>query len=214
MKVFRLPETVRGIVFDMDGSLYSNPAYLKWQESSQVARLADRLGIEVPEAAGMLGAAREARRAAGLPATSMANIFKGFGIEMADIIRWREEDIRPSEWLVPDSGLEIARKELSRHHRLSLLTNNPRKVGVASLDVLGIAAHFSTVVGLDDTGESKPSVMPFRRVCGDMGLDPRLCISIGDRKDVDIEPALAVGMGGVLVAGVEEIYGLPEFFRD
>lgn len=214
MKVFRLPKTVRGIVLDMDGTLYSNPAYLKWQESSQVARLADRLGIEVPEAAGMLGAAREARRTAGLPATSMANIFKGFGIEMADIVRWREEDIRPEDWLVPDPELDIALKELSRHHRLSLLTNNPRKVGAASLEVLGVAAHFSAVVGLDDTGESKPSVTPFRRVCGDMGLDPRHCISIGDRNDVDIEPALSIGMGGILVEGVEEVYGLPDFFQD
>ncbi len=212
MKIFRLPETVQGIVFDMDGTLYSNPAYLKWQESSQVARLAEWLGIGAEEAANMMRALREARRAAGLPATSMANLFKGFGIGMADIIRWREDDFRPADWLFPDPELDTALKELSLHHRLSLLTNNPRKVGLASLEALGVARHFTTVIGLDDTGQSKPSSMPFRKACEALGLDPRSCVSIGDRNDVDIEPALAIGMGGILVAGVEEVYRLPEFF--
>lgn len=210
MKVFCLPEAVRGIVFDMDGTLYSNPAYLKWQESSQVARLADRLGIDVAEAAEMMRAAREARRAAGLPATSMGNLFKGFGIGIADIVRWREEDLRPAEWLLPDPTLDHALSELSRKYRLSLLTNNPKKVGVASLQVLGVVRHFMTVVGLDDSGESKPSCTPFLRVCESMGLEPRECVSIGDRMDVDIEPALAIGMGAILVSGVEEVYSLPE----
>jgi phosphoglycolate phosphatase/putative hydrolase of the HAD superfamily len=196
----------------MDGTLYSNPAYLKWQESSQVARLAERLGIDVAEAVEMMRAAREARRAAGLPATSMGNLFKGFGIGLADIVSWREEDFRPAEWLLPDQNLNQALSILSRKYRLSLLTNNPKKIGIASLEVLGIASHFKTVIGLDDTGESKPSHRPFERVCESMGLKPQECVSIGDRTDVDIEPALAIGMGAILVSGVEEVYSLPAFF--
>ncbi|MFZ4617547.1 MAG: HAD hydrolase-like protein [Rectinemataceae bacterium] len=45
-----------------------------------------------------------------------------------------------------------------------------------------------------------------------LGLDASSCISIGDRMDVDIEPALALGAGGILVEGVLEVYKLADFF--
>lgn len=213
MRVFNIPEPVRGIVFDLDGTLYHNPEYLAWQESSQVARLADRLGIDAAQAALKLRAAREARRASGLRSTSMANLFRGFGIEMAEIVRWREEDFIPSRWLSPDPYLDKALAELAHDYRLALLTNNPRKVGAASLEALGVTARFETVVGLDDSGESKPSRVPFFRVCESLGLPPQACVSVGDREDVDISPACAIGMGAILVSGIAEVYNLPELFR-
>jgi phosphoglycolate phosphatase/putative hydrolase of the HAD superfamily len=36
------------------------------------------------------------------------------------------------------------------------------------------------------------------------------CIAIGDRYDIDIALPLELGMGGILVDGVEEVYKLPE----
>lgn len=213
MKVFSLPEHVLGIVFDMDGTLYSHPAYLAFQESSQVARLADRLGIDAVQAAQKMRAAREARRASGLPATSMANLFLEFGIEMSEIIRWREEDFIPARWLKPNSTLDRALGELSRSFSLALLTNNPRKVAVLSLEAMGVSAHFKAIVGLDDTGESKPSSLPFLKACESLGLPPQACVSVGDREDVDIRPARALGIGGILVAGLEEVYALSEFLK-
>jgi phosphoglycolate phosphatase/putative hydrolase of the HAD superfamily len=194
----------------MDGTLYANPAYMRYQETSQVARLARRLGLPESGAAALLAEAREARSVAGLPATSLARHFLALGVDMPTIIRWREEEIRPAEWLSPDPRLDEALSLLAPRFRLLLLTNNPGSVGAASLAALGVAPRFEAVVGLDDTGESKPSPEPFRAACGALGLPPEACISIGDREDVDIGPALALGMGGILVDGVEDVYRLPE----
>jgi phosphoglycolate phosphatase/putative hydrolase of the HAD superfamily len=36
---------------------------------------------------------------------------------------------------------------------------------------------------------------------------------VGDRYDVDIAPALELGMGGILVEGVEEVYSLKGFLN-
>jgi len=209
--VSRFPRETQALVFDMDGTLYTDQEYFRYQEDSQVARLALRLGISAAAAASMLEEAREARRQAGLPKTSMARLFLGLGIDMATIVRWREEEIRPAEWLRADPLLDSTLALLARHYRLALLTNNPKKVGIESLEALGIRARFEVVIGLDDTFESKPSRAPFLKVCGALGLSPSRCVSIGDREDVDIEPALAIGMGAVLIDGVEDVYGLPEF---
>jgi len=203
---------VKALVFDMDGTLYENYDYYRFQESSQVQRLAGFLGIGSDEAAERLGAARSARRAASLPPTSMANHFLSLGAPMPSIISWRVEALIPGEWLRPDPRLDSVLAILSRRFRLVLLTNNPRSVGQASLEALGIARHFETTVGLDDTEKSKPFPEPFLAACRSLGLPFGSCVSIGDRKDVDIEPALALGMGGILVSGVSEVYELPAFF--
>lgn len=203
---------VTALVFDMDGTLYENLDYYRFQESSQVERLAGFLGISPSEAAERLGAAREARRAAALPATSMANHFLTLGVDMPSIIRWREEALDPRQWLTADSRLDAALALLARRFRLALLTNNPRSVGRASLQALGVAARFEQVIGLDDTGKSKPSAEPFIAACRGLGLPFSSCVSIGDRQDVDIEPALALGMGGILVRGARDVYELPAFF--
>jgi phosphoglycolate phosphatase/putative hydrolase of the HAD superfamily len=210
--VRNLPGEIAGLVFDMDGTLYTHEAYFRYQETSQIARLARRLGVSEGEAGALVDAAREARGAAGLPKTSLARHFLALGVDMATVIAWREEEIRPAEWLKADPKLDQALGLLATRYRLVLLTNNPKKVGAESLTALGIASRFEAVVGLDDTFESKPAPEPFLAACGALGLPPSSCVSIGDRMDVDIEPALALGMGGILVQGVDEVYELPGFF--
>jgi FMN phosphatase YigB (HAD superfamily) len=212
VKLLGLPPLVLALVFDLDGTLYTNRDYAKFQESSQVARLARRLGLSQMEAQAALDGAREARRAQGLPKTSMARYFLGFGVDMATIIGWREEEIHPADWLAPDARLDATLALLGKRFRLALLTNNPRRIGVENLDALGVAGRFELVVGLDDSFESKPAKEPFLTVCARLGLDPSSCVSIGDREDVDLATALDLGMGAVLVEGVEDVYRLPELF--
>jgi len=209
LKIARIPDPLEVLVFDMDGTLYTNAAYGRQQEDSQVSRLARHLSISNGEAAAMLGRARDERREQGLSGTSMANLFLSFGVDMATIVRWRQEEIVPSRWLSADRELDAALGILSGRYRLALLTNNPRSVGEASLAALGIASRFEVVVGLDDSLESKPQPGPFLKVCECLGESPARCLSIGDREAVDILPALELGMGAILVSGVRDVYRLP-----
>ena len=213
MKVLRLPEKILALIFDLDGTLYTNSLYGRFQESSQVARLAHHLGKSEAEAQALLDAAREARRARGLPGTSMANHFLRLGASMETIIRWREEAILPKDWLVPDPRLDSVLALLGSRFRLAILTNNPRSVGRANLEALGVADRFELVVGLDDSFESKPSEAPFVAVCSRLGLRPESCVSIGDREEVDLSTPLTLGMGAVLVDGVEDVYRLPDILK-
>jgi phosphoglycolate phosphatase/putative hydrolase of the HAD superfamily len=72
-----------------------------------------------------------------------------------------------------------------------------------------VARHFSALVGLDDTGRSKPEPEPYRLAAERLGAACETCLSIGDRYDVDLAPALSLGMGALLVDGVEDVYLLP-----
>ena len=219
MRVFRLPPRALALLFDLDNTLYRNPGYAAFQEDSQVARLAAWAGETVADSRKRLAGARAARTAAGLPKTSMATLFMELGVDMASIVRWREEEVRPGEWLAPDPDLAAAIGLLSSPaphgagFRLALLTNNPRSVGLASLKALGLEGLFELVVGLDDTGCSKPRHEPFLKACAGLGLPPEACISVGDREDVDIAPALALGMGAILVDGPEDILHLSQIVR-
>ena len=41
-----------------------------------------------------------------------------------------------------------------------------------------------------------------------LGLEAKDCVSVGDRFNIDVELPLKMGMGGVLVEGVEDVYNL------
>jgi phosphoglycolate phosphatase/putative hydrolase of the HAD superfamily len=43
-----------------------------------------------------------------------------------------------------------------------------------------------------------------------LGVPAGECIALGDRYDFDIAPPLELGMGGILVDGVEDVYHLAE----
>ena len=210
MKVLGLPKRILALIFDMDGTLYTHREYVQFQESSQVTRLAWHLNIGEAEAHAALNRAREARRVQGLPRTSMANLFLSFGIDMSTIVRWREEELHPDDWLQSDPMLDITLAALQKRFRLALLTNNPRKVGEESLEALGVRSRFEFVIGLDDSFASKPAREPFIMVCSRLGLEPTICVSIGDREDVDLATALDLGMGAILVDGVQDLHNLPE----
>jgi len=47
------------------------------------------------------------------------------------------------------------------------------------------------------------------RLCG---VSQEKCVSVGDRFDIDIALPLELGMGGILVDGVEDVYKLPGLY--
>ncbi len=209
MRLLSLPASPRALIFDLDSTLYSRPAYAAFQEEVLVERLARERGESKSETAALIARMREERKAAGLGRTSMGRLFAELGCDIATSVRWRGELIEPADWLEADPALGEALDALSSRFALALLTNNPREVGEKSLAALGVRERFAVVVGLDDTMVSKPAPEPFLKAAALLGVEPSACVSIGDREDVDLAPALELGMGAILVEGVEEVYGLP-----
>lgn len=210
MRIVALPRSPKALLLDFDSTLYTNPAYASFQTDVLVERLARERGEDLASTKAVLDTLKAKMRAEGAAATSLGNLFLELGISIETSVAWREALIDPFDWLYPDPALGIALDRLGAAFALALVTNNPVSVGRRGLAALGIDSRIGCVVGLDSTGRSKPDPAPYALAASMLGVEAGDCVSVGDRHDVDIAPALALGMGAILVDGVEDVIRLPE----
>jgi phosphoglycolate phosphatase/putative hydrolase of the HAD superfamily len=212
MKVYQLPRTIEALLFDIDGTLYTDKAYADFQVDILVDELARRRGEPREVTAAAIEKARQEPAAdTGTKRSSLGNAMAALGIDIAASVEWRTRLIDPRRFLDADPRLRAALERL-RPMRLVAVTNNPRAVGQATLEALGVADLFIRAVGLDDTMKSKPAPEPYLLAAQAAGTAPAACVSIGDRYDVDLAVPLGLGMGAILVSGVEDVYNLPDIF--
>ncbi|ERF60587.1 haloacid dehalogenase-like hydrolase [Treponema socranskii subsp. socranskii VPI DR56BR1116 = ATCC 35536] len=210
MKICRLPEKIKTIIFDIDSTLYTNGAYVSHQSEVQLRRFAKVRGISEREARTMFDDYRsEWSKTHGGQKISESNTFAALGIPIETCVAWRNELIEPADFLSRDERLLEALQTLKRSYALVCVTNNPVSVGRKTLCALGVEDCIASVIGLDTFGKSKPAREPFEKAAEETGAEIAECLSVGDRYDIDIVLPLAMGMGGIIVDGVSDVYELP-----
>ena len=213
MKVFGLHDAYSNaaIFFDIDSTLYTNDEYAHSQIDLPVMRLAqlrgktyEQMNAEIAEYRKRWADSHDGQ------AVSLGNIFLTFGISIEESVRWREELCQPEKFLVEDKQLRAVLQRLASSFKFAVVTNNPVSVAVRTLSVLGVNDILRKIVGLDTCGVSKPNKVLLLKAAQLCGASPEQCISVGDRYDIDIALPLELGMGGILVDGVEDVYKLPD----
>ena len=211
MKTYNLPNTPKALIFDIDSTLYTNAAYAFEQVDCQVRQFAKDRGITADEARRMVADYRKQYAAANNgKKISLGNTLLAFGIPIAQSVEWRKTLMEPADFLTRDERLIQTLRELSKSFKLICVTNNPVFTARKTLDAIGISEFFPQIVGLDTCLKSKPALEPFEEACRILQVTPKECIAIGDRYDMDIALPLQMGMGGILVTGVEEVYKITE----
>ncbi len=209
-RFYNVPSDIKAIIFDIDSTLYTNAAYAFEQVDCQVRRFASIRGITNEEARKMVADYRKKYAAEnGGKKVSLSNTLRSFGVSIEQSVQWRRELIEPADFLGPDKKLQEALAALSARCKLLCVTNNPILPAQKTLDALGVADLIEVLVGLDTCNLSKPAKEPFERAANEAGVPFGKIVSVGDRYDLDLAPALELGMGGVLVRGVEDVYKLP-----
>ncbi|MDR3114315.1 MAG: HAD family hydrolase [Treponema sp.] len=209
MKLYNIPEHPEALLFDMDGTLYTNPAYMQFQNRSLIERLARRRGSSLEAMQGAIAAYQEQwAQTQGGQGLSLSTTLVHFGISLKESMRWREELYEPGVYLKADPKLGETLKRLGAVYALALVTNNPVLVARKTLAALGVGECFQGIVGLDTCLVSKPHTAPFLKAAALCRVSPSACVSVGDRYAMDIAPPLTLGMGGILVDGVEDVYHL------
>ncbi len=213
MKTYNLPANPKTLIFDIDSTLYTNAAYAFEQIDCQVRQFARDRGITADEARKMVADYRAQFAAANNgKKISLGNILLAFGIPIEQSVEWRKTLMEPADFLKRDERLIQTLSALQQHFNLICVTNNPVFTARKTLDAIGISEFFPEIVGLDTCLKSKPAVEPFMKACEFTNSTPQQCIAIGDRYDMDIALPLEMGMGGILVSGVEEVYDFTDIF--
>lgn len=213
MKVYALPLRLECIIFDIDSTLYTNAEYAREQVDVQIRHFADLRGMSHGEARSRIAEIRDAHEREHGKKISLGNAMTSFGIPIKESVRWRETLIDPALYLGRDERLRETLTELGKSYALRAVTNNPVSTALKTLAALGVEDLFPHLVGLDTTGFSKPHERPFRIAFESAHCAAENCLAVGDRYDIDIALPLEMGMGGILVDGVEDVYSLPALLK-
>ena len=209
MEIYRLPHKLEAIIFDIDSTLYTHKEYALQQNDIQIRHFAKLEGMSHQDAVDLVQNTRQQwSRQNGGKSLSLGNTFALLGHPIGESIRWREELLEPAQFLAKDEKLASALHHLKSRFKLACLTNNPVLVGRKTLAALGVEEFFPVVIGLDSCKVSKPHPAPFQLAWEKLGCRARHCLSVGDRYDIDLATPLELGMGGILVGGVEDVYQL------
>ena len=218
MKIYKIPTDLRAFIFDIDSTLYTNQAYAFEQVDCQVRQFAKERGITADEARRMVADYRKKFAAEHEGSkVSLGNTLLAFGVPIEQSVQWRRELLEPADFLGRDEQLIETLKNLQSKYQLICVTNNPVLPARKTLEAIGISDFFPEIVGLDTCLQSKPAVEPFQTAVdwlsksSDAGVKAENCLAIGDRYDMDIKLPLEMGMGGILVSGVEEVYQISNY---
>jgi HAD superfamily hydrolase (TIGR01549 family) len=215
MQVYHIPSQCEVLLFDIDMTLYHHPEYFRSQIDNQIRLLSQEWGWSFESAQEKIEDFRQKWQSEKGEKLSFGNtLLLGFGIPISRSVELRDQCITPEDYLSNDPQLRSVLAQLQKGYRLAALTNNTSRVGLRTLDVLGVAELFERIIGLDMTGHSKPHPAVYDYTLEQLQISPKRIISIGDRYEVDLKRPLELGMGGILVEGMGDVYRIPELLKD
>lgn len=212
MKFYNKPEKIDAIIFDIDSTLYTNSHYAFEQVDCQIREFAKLRKISNDDARKMVSDYREkyALENDGKK-ISLGNVLLSFGVSIEKSVEWRKQLLEPADFLSKDEKLIKCLEYLENKYKLICVTNNPILPARKTLEALGVNVFFPEIVGLDTCFKSKPAFEPFEKAIKILNCNAQNVIAVGDRYDMDISIPLEMGMGGILVKGVEDIYDFDKY---
>jgi putative hydrolase of the HAD superfamily len=116
--------------------------------------------------------------------------------------------------LVPYPHVYLTLTELLKMGlRLAVISDAPAREAWLRLSYLNFAHLFDLVLTFDDTGERKPSPLPFRKALKLLALKPNEALMVGDWAERDMVGAAKVGMKTVF-ARYGDTFGTVESHAD
>ncbi len=197
--------TLKTILFDLDGTLYSSAEVRdKFAEAAYHA-LAKLKNIPVDDAKNLIEDTREKLRAKhGFPVPYTLTLVR-FGMSVET---WHKENIAffdPRDYLSANGDLKEMLHGLKKRFRLAILTNNNEVQAKRILEALNVQDVFDRVFTYNSFRTLKPNPEFFKEAAKAMGVKPNECLVVGDRYGVDLIPAQDLGMKIYEVKGPEDI---------
>jgi putative hydrolase of the HAD superfamily len=195
--------TIRGVVFDLDDTLYDQQQYLRGAFGAAAACL--RLRFDLEEAS-ILESLLEISKEKGSDSGKIIDDFVSAagGADSGEAVGPAVEafvSFVPRELIPYRESREVLEWLKRRRMKLGLLTDGRPKTQRAKIDALSIAGYFDAIVLSDEYGRHrrKPDSMPYQRVLRDLRVGPEECVFVGDNPKRDFVGARKLGIRTVRV---------------
>ena len=204
LRIFAMDLRVKAVIFDIDGTLYYSEKYVEHLISSMSMVLAEILRTELDEARNLLLSMREKVK------TVSAGL-RELGVDRRLFYDLLVEKIDPCRFIDPRPKLkEFIMKLRSRGIKTGCHTNSSRRLAEMILECIGLSVdHFDVFITCDDA-EPKPDPEGYLKILEILKLKPDEVLYVGDRWEVEVEPAKLIGMKTALVS--EKLEGDPDLF--
>jgi HAD superfamily hydrolase (TIGR01549 family) len=93
---------------------------------------------------------------------------------------------------------EAALSDLRGDYKLGLISNTDAS-GAEYVKAKGVDRMFDTAIMSCYAGKAKPDPAIYKAAAETLGLDVKDCVMVGDNPKMDVEGAVAAGLGGVLI---------------
>ena len=108
MTIYKIPENLKTIIFDIDATLYTNPEYAQSQIDVLIKRYGKETGISEEEAQKNVKAFQKKYEEENQgKKISLGNTLKALGISIETTTLWRNELIIPENYLKKDEKLAV-----------------------------------------------------------------------------------------------------------
>jgi HAD superfamily hydrolase (TIGR01549 family) len=199
---------IKVVVFDLDGTLYNSPLVLKRFAEAAYNTYAKNKKVDYETAKQLIEERRAELKKQTGHAAPYTRALISYGIPISV---WHQENstyFDAGEYIHEDRQLKQVLRQMKVKYKLAVLTNNNQVQAERILIALGVFALFDQVFTYNSFQLLKPDPELFKKIIETMGVIPEECLVIGDRLDVDLEPAQELGMKILAVKGPEDIYKL------
>jgi HAD superfamily hydrolase (TIGR01549 family) len=201
---------IRGIVFDLDGTLYVCDRFATEIQAAAAAYIAGVKRITQAEAGELMAATRLRLAEESGTVQTISAVCAELGGSVRELHRYFESTLRPEAYLVRDERVIRLLERLAEQYPLYIYTNNNRVLTTRIIDYLGFERVLSGIFTIDDSWRGKPDEGMVHRVLDEIGLSPDETLFVGDRYDVDLRVPEQLGCPVYLSQSLEQLLRLED----
>lgn len=203
--------SILSIVFDLDGTLYASDLLAREIANAADVAVASSRGIPLADGRKLISTSRERLTENLGVEPTLSLVCQELGLELENLHRYFESEVNPERYLTEDPMLVALLDSLATVCDLYIYTNNNLPLASRIMDLLGIGLQFRKIYTIEFCWQPKPDPVALRKVLEDIGGPPESFLFVGDREQVDLQPAAQLGIDTLLVRETADLLQLHKF---
>lgn len=200
------PESLKAIVFDLDGTLYRDDRLGEEVNQSAIRYVAALRQVEMADAEAMLQRARVENGDGG----TLSRAVVALGGNLPEMHRRFAQEIHPDQFLKRDERVPKLLTLLATRFELFLYTNNNRDLSGRIMAQLGVTGLFREIFTIEDYWLPKPDPKLITDILTKIAVKPADALFVGDRYEVDLLVPASIGCPVFESKTVEELLALEQ----